>query len=363
MDKPKLIYVLPKYQRDISTHVFFLYNFIEQLSRRYDIWLITLSGDDPREGIKGPVHHTYLGKYPKWLKICYFSGAVKLARLRGFKMVYVHYSYWAAIIASLVTRFTGGRVWYWNCGMHWLFGSQPVLQLVLRLVHKQVTGTRRVAGLYAKHMGIPYYKIEVMPNWIDLERFADLPSKIGAREKLGLDLHAPTILFDHKLVWRKGADMLPEILEALPDDTHLVVVGGGELEERLVEEFKVRGLSSRVFMKGWVPATDIPLYMRAADLYVMPSREEGFPRTILEAMAVGTPYVSSDVGGMCDITPEDLIDSLLVSEQNMPAGIIDRTNELLADSQERDRIGIQLRSEVEQYETTNVVERFVEIVR
>jgi len=332
MKKSKLIYVLPHYDTATGTHLFYLYDFIARLAEQYDLWLITLDGDDPRSHIKGARRYTYLGKtspttttvqesdnkkkrnplFVLWRLVRYTS-TLKKARFLGYARVYVHYSYWAAIVAALVMRCTGGRVWYWNCGMPWLFGKQFGLRATLLCVHTLVTGTERMKELYHEHYGISLRHIVVMPNWIDLTRFDTLPNRRDARATLGLHEEVPIVLFVHKLVERKGADLLTQIAECLPNNVHMVVVGGGPLLDALKKQANGRGLNERMHFTGWVPARDIPMYMRAADVYVMPSREEGFPHTILEAMAAGTPFVATDVGGMKDIVPAEYIETVLAT--------------------------------------------------
>lgn len=362
MKKPKLIYVLPRYRQDISTHEFFLYGFIEALSSRYDLWLIVLEGDTPVGHLVGPKQISYFGNSSWLVKVARYKMALVWARLKGYRLVYVHYSYWAAIVASFLLRPLGGKVFYWNCGMPWLFGPQHSLRFVLRVVNTLVTGTKSMAMYYSRQYGIPLSRTAVMPNWIDIERFQDTRTQKDAREAIGVPSDVPVVLFDHKLVPRKGADFLPDILSALPDNVHLVVVGGGELFDSLNQEFASRGLSHRVHMAGWVPARDIPLYMKAADLYLMCSREEGFPRTILESMASGTPFVASDVGGMLDIVPLELQAYLVASLDEGVESFVEAVKKLLDDKKLREDIRNQLVAEVERYDTPRVVDIFTSIV-
>jgi len=66
-------------------------------------------------------------------------------------------------------------------------------------------------------------------------------------------------------------------------------------------------------MVGEVPHRELPAYYRAADVFLMPSEEEGFPHVLLEAMASGLPHVASDVGGVREITPQELHEYLVPS--------------------------------------------------
>lgn len=357
MKKPKLIYILPRYDTATGTHLFYLYSFIQRLSVTYDLWLVVLAGDDPRGEIPGLFRTSYIGGMPRVVQVVLLKLALLRARLLGFKNVYVHYSYWAALLASFVMRPLGGRVRYWNCGMPWLFGSQYPLRITLFFVSTLVTGTPAMKEMYSKQYGVPRSKISVMPNWIEPDRFLHLPSRDEARATLGFDRDAPTVLYVHTLSPRKGADRLPAILRGLPENVRMVIVGGGELKEELINT--MREYDDRVHFTGWVPARDIPLYMRAADVYVMPSREEGFPHTILESMAAGTPFVATNVGGMQDIVPAEYVETLLVTSV---FDMAKKISVLLNDSSIYSKTSSALGEHVLRYSIDRVVSDFTKMI-
>ena len=162
------------------------------------------------------------------------------------------------------------------------------------------------------------------------------------------------ILFVHHLSKRKGADLIPKIAKGFNDDVLFVVAGDGPEREKLeklandfagpkaevFQDFSQRdggdlpagrqGLSNspageyaglekpaakaQVKLLGKVPNSEIPELFRAADVFLMPSREEGSPHVILEAMASGVPFVASDVGGVRELVPKELEQFLCPSE-------------------------------------------------
>ena len=83
-------------------------------------------------------------------------------------------------------------------------------------------------------------------------------------------------------------------------DFIFVVVGGkgiGDDVSALLKSLIVRyGLGKTIRLEGSVPSRDIPAYYAAADLFIMPSEEEGFGIVLLEAMAAGVPFVTTDEG-------------------------------------------------------------------
>ncbi|MBI3736332.1 glycosyltransferase family 4 protein, partial [Candidatus Sumerlaeota bacterium] len=93
-------------------------------------------------------------------------------------------------------------------------------------------------------------------------------------------------------------DALPRIIEAAPDFV-LLVVGAGSLEDELKAQVARLGAAEHVIFTGF--RTDIPKFLAAFDLFVMPSISEGLGTAIIEAAMAGLPIVATQVGGIPDI--------------------------------------------------------------
>ena len=87
-----------------------------------------------------------------------------------------------------------------------------------------------------------------------------------------------------------------EVMPRLPGHVRLVWVGDGSLRPDVEAAVREHGLGDRVVLDGW--RDDAPARLRGLDLFVLPSRFEGFPLSILEAMAAGVPVVANDVDGI-----------------------------------------------------------------
>ena len=88
--------------------------------------------------------------------------------------------------------------------------------------------------------------------------------------------------------------------------THLTVVGEGALRPRLKGLGQELGIAGRTVFAGQVPAgRDVYRFLDGLDLYVQPSRTEGLPRALIEAMARGCPAIASAVGGIPELLPEE----------------------------------------------------------
>jgi glycosyltransferase involved in cell wall biosynthesis len=127
--------------------------------------------------------------------------------------------------------------------------------------------------------------VAVVPNGIDTERF----TPEGATSEL-IEHQGVVVLFVGRLVDGKRPQDALEAVNEMPDDMNAkcYFVGDGPMFDKLV----ARGGASAEFL-GHLPYDEMPAVYRAADVLLLPSRAEGFPRTVLEAFASGLPTVSS----------------------------------------------------------------------
>ena len=310
----KLCYIIPDYDENNASHFYHLYEFIEKLSRRMDVFVIAEKSKEKeiRLGNCG----FYIQKF-KFLPLRFLESLLMILKVRskGYKNFYTHYCYIGAINAGIVSRLFGGKSYYWNCAMNWLFrpkaSSSRGIKLSLKLSHYLVTGGGVMKEGYAKHYGLDPKKIIVLPNRINLERFKSQKSQPKARfaaRRAGPPRAEKTILFVHWLSKRKGADMIVPITKRLSQilttKYKILVVGDGPYKEELLKNIQENKLEEYIELVGFVPNKDIVSYYQKADLFILPSMEEGFPMSLLEPMAMGIPYVAFDVGAVRELSPE-----------------------------------------------------------
>ncbi len=156
-------------------------------------------------------------------------------------------------------------------------------------------------------LGVPAAHVHTIPNGCDAAIFRP-HGKSLMRAELGLSQDAEIVLFVGRLVPVKGISDLLEAVKRLAERRprlQAALVGDGPLRahvEALVNQF---GLEGRVRLPGVRPIQEIAQWMAACDVLCLPSRSEGCPNVVLEAMACGRPVVASAVGGVPElVAPE-----------------------------------------------------------
>lgn len=374
----RLCYILPKYDARSEEHFSHTVRALEVLAQQLELTVIVkqAAGEVRIEGAERVMVQRTRGP----LRIAELAWMLLAARRAGCRAFFTHYSYSGGIAAALVARLTGARAYYWHCGQprqyyppRWSLrqqvlttklGDELLLDLCLHLSHALVTGTPRMADYYARESGVNRGKIIVVPNDIDLVHFRPRnPDLRRAKLAVNLPAEAPVVLFVHRLSPRKGAQYLAEIAarvrESVPEVIFLIV-GGGPYEALVKEQVAVQGLESVVRLVGWVPNREVTCYYAAADVFIMPSDEEGFPHVLLEAQTAGVPFVATDVGGVLDVvTPKQA--RHVVPKGDIPA-LTERIVTLLRDPVLRAELSAEGLDNVQQYAVERVASLFVEKV-
>lgn len=191
-------------------------------------------------------------------------------------------------------------------------------------------------------------RIVTVPMGVDLTRFSPSLGGPGTlRDALGLGTQALVIGTVARLVPDKGLDCflrMAAIIRAERADVKFLIVGEGPLRQSLEQMAESIGIGPDVVFAGH--RTDIPELMQAMDLFVLPTRREGFGVVFAEAMAMGKATVGSDIGPIAEVL-EDGVTGYLAPADN-PGAFAARTLELLNDEAKRRTFGAAGRRRVEQ---------------
>jgi glycosyltransferase involved in cell wall biosynthesis len=174
----------------------------------------------------------------------------------------------------------------------------------------------------------PSLRIHLVPNGVPVpERPWAWADRDPFRKRLELGDSA-VICFTGRLLAAKGLVELLEAFRMLRDrgrDVQLVLVGEGGHRDRLMSKASSLGIRERVRFVGWTP--DVEPYLRAADVFVLPSHVEGRSTSLLEALAMGMPAVASDIPANRGLVPDDVLPLVPIKT---PAILADRLEEALA---------------------------------
>ena len=203
----------------------------------------------------------------------------------------------------------------------------------------------------------------VIPNGIDLERFEGLP-RGNIRRQLKITNGQKIIIFVGTLYSIKGVKYLIQAMKLIKNgnrNARLMLVGNGKERQSLEELTKELDLEEDVTFVGKVPNEEVPQYMIASDVFVLPSLSEGFPNVILEAMACGLPIVVTKVRGLPEIIEEGKNGFLV--EPRSPEQIAEKVLQLLEDDDLRERISRNNKEKVKQYSWERIMRRLEDVYR
>ncbi|MFK7805554.1 MAG: glycosyltransferase [Anaerolineae bacterium] len=193
-------------------------------------------------------------------------------------------------------------------------GESHIIQNIADLITSPtVAEVQQLQELY----GADKNKISIVPPGVDLNRFKPLDPQ-AAKEKIGVDPDGFNIMFVGRIEPLKGIDTFIEAASILrqhhPEEmknVHFTIVGGDPWDENPATEMgRLQALHKELNVEdivGFVGAknqNELPTYYAAADVVVMPSHYESFGMVALEAMAMGTPVIASEVGGLAHLVQD-----------------------------------------------------------
>ena len=255
-------------------------------------------------------------------------------RIRGRRVDVVQSFLPRANIMSRVANRFGPRAHHVSCERSTDYNRSRQVQ---RLNRWTVPWTDRVLAVSSAvrdvvvhRDGLPEDRVSVLGNGLDLDGLDAVP-RADVRGQLGLPREALLLCSVGRLVRDKGHSYLLQAfaqgLDRWPT-AHLVLVGEGPEETRLRDDTSRLRLDGRVHFLGF--RERVAAVLKCCDVFVLPSLEEGFPVTVLEAMACGLPVVASDVGGVADVVERGRTGLIVPAAERWGGGVRDAAHADLA---------------------------------
>ncbi len=218
----------------------------------------------------------------------------------------------------------------------------------------------------AAALGCPTRTLLRIHNGVEATRATSIPDRAAAvsaaRTATALPAHAEIVLTVARLSHQKGLDVLAAAIARiapLHPRALWVWVGDGDRREQLCDELKRLGIEDRVLLLGH--RGDVDRLLAAADLFVLPSRSEGLPFALLEAMAAGVPVIATDLPVMREVLA-DGVQGRLVPVQNAEA-LGEAMSWLLAHPHEAEAMAVAASAQVrERYQEHEMVRRTLSLL-
>jgi glycosyltransferase involved in cell wall biosynthesis len=191
------------------------------------------------------------------------------------------------------------------------------------------------------YYGVDAAKVRIVPNGVDPEKFKPVAEtdREGGRRRFGLGSE-PCVLFVGSLIPRKGLPFLVEAAEKIVKEysgTKFVIVGEGPLKNRLLSNLETANLSGNFTFLGNVKGDMLPALYNCADVFALPSIQEGQGIVLLEAQASAKPVVAFDVGGVNEAVRNG--ETGLLVKRGSSEELADALLKLLSDKALREKMG------------------------
>ncbi len=379
----KLCYVLPQYYKNSAENFFHIANFLSELGKQVELYVVVEHSDTtPKINNVKKIFILDDGSN----SISNFGRLVRLVNIyfelykKGVTVYFARASLTGVlplVIANRFFNFNRASIIFWSCGQDVVpLSFSPSKKNIKRLISKLLawfvfkvvnylaTGPELMADYYHQYYKIPQHKILTLYNDISLERFYPLSAQEKAISKEAiLDTNKKVMLFVHTFNKCRGVDLLPLIAKNIKDkklNVIIVAIGRpGDYSDELDQKINKDNLQDYLLNLGEVANKDIAKYYQLADLFLMPSRGEGFPRVLLEAMACGCPTLSFGVGGVANILPIDTIKELLIplDDENQ---FVEQSIKLINDQKLLEELSQYSHQKAKQYRTENIVDMYID---
>ena len=238
-------------------------------------------------------------------------------------------------------------------------------QLAYRLSHRVLANSAAVARLLTDMEGVARDKIVILPNFVDDAAFEVIGNEDRRVARQSFGIPEESLVVTAVAVFRPEKDLetligATAMLRARHPTLHVLLVGAGPCGQDLKKAATTHGVDDRIHFSGYLAGPPNP--HQYGDIAVLCSLHEGFPNSIIEAMAAGRPVVATAVGGILDAV-QDGVTGFLVSPRS-PADLAAAIDRLIVDEELRRSMGDAGREKVRgNFAAKPVLERLSQLYR
>lgn len=288
----------------------------------------------------------------------------KLIQENNYEIIHCH-----TPVAGVLTRLAARNnknttVIYTAHGFHFFKGAPllnwliyyPVERFCARYTDKLITINKEDYGRAKQFKLRKNGKLYYVPGvGIDLDEIENIKVDIKKKKaELGIQENTPVLLSVGELNKNKNHETVLQVLSKLKDKNFIYLIcGRGVLKEYLERKIQELHLENKAKLLGY--RSDVIEILKIADLFIFPSKREGLPMSVIEAMATGLPVIASNVRGN-----RDLIEKENLFEPN-DVKTLTSLIEKRFDVMENDGFRKETYTNLEQYSLTNVLKQMAEI--
>ena len=240
------------------------------------------------------IHAINLNKIVKfdfsWSMMAFYAGIASLF-FNGNKKI----PYLLTLQSGDSDEFLRKRTWFWSYWYKRIYRKAKLTQVISKFL-----------GIRSRKMGNKG-EIVLVPNGVDLNIFKPRLSeedKFNLKKELNIDKEDIVLITTSRLALKNGInDLIKSInflLYKIGLKIKLIILGTGPDESKLKSLTERLGVSEAVLFLGYKEYKELPRYVEMADIFIRPSLSEGFGNSFVEAMAVNTPIIGTEIGGIPD---------------------------------------------------------------
>ena len=249
------------------------------------------------------------------------------------------------------------------------------LKKALQSIHRVIAMTDDLReNFYA--LDVPPTKVINIPNTVNSSRFNKKNNGKLIREQLGISENTTLLITVGRYHIKKGHDLIPKIADFLRGK-HVkfkwLLIGNGL--DKLRNEIEYRDLSNYIILKdeigiqnafnkngeAKIPDDELIDLLKCSDIFVFPTRLEGFPMVIIEAMAAGLPIVTTNSPGVREIVIHDK--TALLSEIDDIDSIASNIIKLTKDNNLKEHLVRHAQKELPKYDLNNIAEQYLDLYK